>query len=123
MDKKTSFVWSLGTGLMFVVLSLVVFLSGMGGMSSEVSIIDYVIIFLAGVLIGVILIYFLRRSESPSVSRATWIAFVISLPFTMFGILFGGIVGGIGIFLLSVSPAAFIIGMGYYLGRAFARKS
>ena len=122
MDKKTSFVWSLGTGLMFVVLSLAV-LSGLGGMSSEVSIIDYVIIFLAGVLIGVILIYFLRRSESPSVSRATWIAFVISLPFTMFGILFGGIVGGIGIFLLSVSPAAFIIGMGYYLGRAFARKS
>jgi len=122
MDKKVSFVWSLATGLMFVVLSLVAFVFGLGGLNADVSIIDYVIIFLAGTLIGVILVYFLRRSESLAIYKATLIAFVISLPFTMFGILFGGILGGIGVFLLGVSPAVFIIGVGHYLGRAFSRK-
>ncbi len=122
MDKKVSFVWSLATGLMFVVLSLIAFVFGLGGLNADVSIIDYVINFLAGTLIGVILVYFLRRSESLAIYKATLIAFVISLPFTMFGILFGGILGGIGVFLLGVSPAVFIIGVGHYLGRAFSRK-
>ena len=122
MDKKVSFVWSFAIGLMFVLLSLAAFYFGLGGLNANISIIDYVIIFLAGVLIGVVLIYFLRRSELPAVSRATLIAFVISLPFAMFGILFGGILGGVGVFLLGVSPAVFIIGLGYYLGRAFSRK-
>jgi hypothetical protein len=122
MDKKVSFIWSFGIGLMFVVLSLLVFLLGLGGVSADISIIDYVIIFLAGTLIGVVLVYFLRRSELPAVSKSTLIAFVISLPFAMFGFIFGGIVGGIGILVLGVSPAVFIIGVGYYLGRAFAGK-
>ena len=122
MDKKLSFIWSLATGLMFVILSLVAFLLGFGGANADVSAIDYVIIFLAGVLIGIVLIYFLRRSEHPAVYRATVVAFVISLPFTMFGMLFGGILGGIGVFLLGVSPAVFLIGVGYYLGRAFSGK-
>ncbi len=122
MDKKISFVWSLGVGVLFVVLSLGVFLLGLGGLNADVSAANYVMIFLAGVLIGVVVVYFLRRSETPSVYRATLIAFIGSLPFAMFGIIFGGIVGGIGIFLLGVSPAVFIIGVVYYLARAIVRK-
>lgn len=122
MEKKVSFIWVPVIGLTFVVLSLIVFLSGLGGLKADVSITDYVIIFLAGALIGVVLVYFLRRSELPAVYRSTIIGFVASLPFTLFGILFGGVVGGIGILLLGVSPAVFMIGVGYYLGRAFSRK-
>ncbi len=122
MDKKTSFIWSLGVGLLFVVLSLLTFLLRFGGLNTEAPLTDYVIIFLAGTLIGVVLVYFLRRSELPVVFRATWIAFVVSLPFAVFGMIFGGIVGGIGILLLGVSPSVFIIGVGHYLGRAFAKK-
>ncbi|MBK8428556.1 MAG: hypothetical protein IPL27_22545 [Lewinellaceae bacterium] len=122
MNKKVSFIWSLGTGLMFVVLSLMSFLSGLGGSSADISLVEYVIIFLTGTLIGAVLVYLLRRSESPAVFKVTWIAFVVSLPFAMFGIIFGGIVGGVGIVLLGVSPAVFIIGVGHYLGRAFASK-
>jgi hypothetical protein len=122
MNKKISFVWSLGAGLLFVVLSLGVFLSGLGGMNADVSAADYVMIFLAGALIGVVAVYFLRRSESPSIYRATLIACIVSLPFAMFGVIFGGIVGGIGIFLLGVSPAVFIIGVVFYLARAIARE-
>ncbi len=122
MNKKVSFIWALGTGLMFVVLSLVSFLSGLGGSSADISLIDYVIIFLTGALIGVVLVYLLQRSESSAVFKATWIAFVVSLPFAMFGIIFGGIVGGVGIFILGLSPAVFIIGVGHYLGRIFVKK-
>ena len=64
----------------------------------------------------------LRRSEQPSVFKATLIAFAISVPFALFGITFGGMVGGIGIFFLGVSPAIFITAVGYFIGRAFAQK-
>ena len=122
MNKKVPFIWSLGTGLMFVVLSLMSFLSGLGGSSADISLVEYVIIFLTGTLIGAVLVYLLRRSESPAVFKVTWIAFVVSLPLAMFGINFGGIVSGVGIVLLGGSPAGFIIGVGHYLGRAFASK-
>lgn len=122
MNNKISFVWSLAAGLLFIILSLVMSAFGAGGLNSDVSITDYVVIFLAGMLTGAVLIYFLRRSASPSVSRAALIAFLLSLPFAMFGIAFGGLVGWIGIFLLSVSPSIFLTGVGYYLGRAFAGK-
>lgn len=122
MDKKISFLWSLGIGLLFFVLSLVVFLFGFGNLNTETPVINYAVIFLAGTLIGVVLVYFLRRSEQPSVFKAVLVAFVISLPFAMFGFIFGSMVGGIGIFLLGVSPAVFMIGVGHFLGRAFVRK-
>ncbi len=122
MDKKVSYLWSFGIGLMFVVFSLVAFLSGLGGETAEMSILNYLIIFLSGATIGLVLVYFLRRSDQPVVFNATLIAFAIGLPFAMFGIIFGGIVGGVGIFLLGVSPAAFITGLGYYIARTFTGK-
>lgn len=122
MDKKVSFLWSLGVGLLFVVLSLLMFLFRFSNLNADAPISDYVVIFLAGTLIGAALVYFLRRSEQQSVFRGTLISFVVSLPFALFGVTFGGMVGGIGIFLLGASPAIFIIGVGYYLTRAFAKK-
>lgn len=122
MEKKVSFLWALGVGLLLVVLNLILFLFGFGAMSEDAPLTDYLTIFLSGALIGVALVYFLRRSDQKSTFNATLTAFVVSLPFAMFGVAFGGIVGEIGIFLLGVSPAVFLIGLGYYLGRAFARK-
>jgi uncharacterized membrane protein YjjP (DUF1212 family) len=122
MDKKISFIWSLGVGLLFVVSSLVIFLTGFGDLNIESPLVNFVIIFLSGTLVGAVLVYLLRQSERPIVFRATVIAFVISLPFALFGLVFGGIVGGIGLFLLGVSPSVFITGTGHYLGRAFSRK-
>lgn len=122
MDKKISFLWAFGAGALFLVLSLVMLLFGFGNLNSQAPIVDYVIVFLTGTLIGVALVYFLRRSEQPSVFKATLIAFAISVPFALFGITFGGMVGGIGIFFLGVSPAIFITAVGYFIGRAFVKK-
>lgn len=122
MDKKISFVWSLGTGLLFLVLGLVIFLSGFGNSDAQAPLMNYVMVFLAGTLIGAVLVYFLRLSEQAALFKVTLIAFAISLPFAIFGLVFGGVVGGIGLFLLVVSPSVFIIGLGHYLGRIFIRK-
>lgn len=121
MEKKVSFLWALGVGLLFVVLIVLTFLFRFGSLNTEAPLTDYVMIFLAGALIGVTLVYFLRRGGAKPVFNATLIAFVISLPFALFGMVLGGVVGGIGVFFLGVSPAVFIIGVGYYLGRAFAK--
>ncbi len=122
MDKKVSFLWALAVGLLFIVLNLVLFLLRFGVSNTEASLIDYVMIFLAGALIGTVLVYFLRRSVNKTVYNSTLIAFVFSLPFALFGMMFGGVVGGIGIFLLGVSPSVFITGIGYYLSSALAKK-
>ncbi len=122
MEKKVSYIWALGVGLLLVVLNLLLFLFRFGDMNTEAPLTDYLVIFLAGGVIGAALVYFLRRSETKSIFNATLTAFVIGLPFAMFGTMFGGIVGWIGILLLGISPAVFLIGLGYYLSRAFARK-
>ena len=121
MDKKISFLWALGVGLLFVILNLLTFLFRFASLNEEAPSTNYVMFFLAGSLIGVALVYFLRRSAAKPVFNTVLTAFVISLPFALFGMMFGGVVGGIGIFLLGVSPAVFIIGLGYFLGRAFAK--
>ncbi len=122
MNKKPSFFWALAVGLLFPVLQVVIFLIRFGRLDTEAPITDYLLFFLAGSLIGVALIYFLRRSETQSVFNATLVAFIISLPFALFGMVVGGVVGVVGIFLLGVSPAVFITGVGYFIGRAFAKK-
>ena len=122
MDKPISYLWSLGSGVLFLVLSIILFLLGFESLSIQISYSDYAVIFLAGVMVGAILVYFLRRSEQSFVFRSVLIAFALSLPFAMFGVVFGAVIGGIGIFLLGVSPAVFIIGIGFFLGNAIARK-
>ena len=122
MGTKPSFLWALAVGLLFPVLQVLISLIRFGQPDPEAPFTDYVWFFLAGALIGAGLIYFLRRSENESIFRAVLIAFVISLPFASFGMVFGGILGVIGVLFLGVSPALFIIAVGYFIGRAFARK-
>ncbi len=122
MDKKPSFLWALAVGLLFPVLQVLVFLVRFGRLDPEAPASDYLWSFLGGALIGAGLIYFLRRSETQNVFRAVIIAFVISLPFALFGMFLGGVLGLIGVLFLGVSPSVFIIGLGYFIGRAFTRK-
>jgi len=122
MDKKPSFLWALLVGAVFTILEIVIFILFSGGMKSDASIVDYIIYFITGALIGVGLIYFLRRSKYRGVARVVWIGFAVSLPFALFGMIFGSMIGSIGVLMLSVSPALFITGVGYFLGRVFVKK-
>jgi hypothetical protein len=122
MDKKPSFLWALAVGLVFPVLQVLIYLVRFGGLNPEAPLTDYLLFFLGGVLAGAGLIYFLRRSQTPGTFRAVIIAFVISVPFAMFGMVVGGLMGVVGVLLLGVSPSVFITGVGYLLGRAFSKK-
>jgi hypothetical protein len=122
MEKKPSFLWALAVGLLFLILQVVIFLIRFGKVDTEAAFTDYLGFFIAGALIGLGLIYFLRRSKTAGVFRAVIIGFVIGLPFGVFGMVLGGTVGMIGVIMLSVSPSVFITGVGYFLGRALTKK-
>ena len=122
MDKKPSFLWALAIGLVFPVLQVLIYFVRFGSLNPESPVTDYLLFFLGGALAGAGLIYFLRRSETPGTFRVVIIAFIISMPFAMFGMVMGGLMGVVGILLLGVSPSVFITGVGYFLGRAFSKK-
>lgn len=122
MDKKPSYLWALAAAALFAILQAVILLVRTGSMTTGSPLSDYLIYFLAGALIGVGLVYLLRRSETPRTVRGTIVGFVIGMLFALFGMIVGGMVGGIGVLFLSVSPALFFTGVGYFIGRAFSKK-
>ena len=83
---------------------------------------NYLFFFIAGTLIGLGLIYFLRRSENKSTYRATIIGFIVGIPFAVFGMLLGGLAGPFGVIFLGMSPGVFTTVVGYFLGRTFSKK-
>lgn len=118
MDKKPSFVWALAIGILFPVLQVVIFFLRFQNINPDAGLTDYLYFFIAGLLIGLILIYFLRRSESSAAYRGTIIGFVIGIPLALLGMLFGGLLGAFIAILFSVSPNIFTIAVGYFIGRA-----
>lgn len=121
MDKKPSFAWALVVGALFPVLQLLLFALRFNSINTEVSPMDYLVFFVGGLLIGLALIYFLRRAQTRGASRASIIGFVIGLPFSLFGMMLGGLIGPVGAIFLGISPGIFAIIVGYYLGRAFSK--
>lgn len=121
MDKKPSFLWALAIAVAFPILQALIFFLRFQSINTESQFTDYLFFFLAGLLIGLGLVYFLRRSESTSASRGTWIGFLIGVPLALIGMLFGGLMGAFGIVFLSVSPNLFTIAVGYFIGRGLGK--
>jgi hypothetical protein len=117
MNKKPSFLWAIAVGLFFPILQIIIFFLRFQRLNPEASFSDYLFFFVAGLIIGLALIYFLRRSETRKNYNATIAGFVISIPFALIGMLLGGLMGGFGIILFSISPAIFVIGIAYFIGR------
>jgi hypothetical protein len=122
MDKKPSFLWAFAVGILFVVLQIAVYFLRFNNINPEASAADYLFFFIGGTLIGLGLIYFLRRSENKATSNATLIGFVLGIPFALFGMLLGGLAGPFGSIFLSMSPGIFMIAVGYFLGRTFSKE-
>lgn len=122
MNKKPSFTWALVVGAAFPILQVLIFILRLQNINSESQFSDYLFFLVAGSLIGLGFIYFLRRSDSHSASRGTWIGFIIGIPLALIGMLLGGLMGAFGIIFLSVSPAIFVMGIGYFIGKAIGKK-
>jgi hypothetical protein len=122
MDKKPSFLWALGIGAVFPLVQVLIYLLRFGRFNPYAQPIEYVYFFAAGALAGVSLIYFLRRSDSTALSRAVIIAFVLGIPFGLFGMIMGGLLGPLGMLLFGVSPIVFVTAVGYFIGRMLSRR-
>lgn len=122
MDKKPSFLLAFAVGILFVVLQIVIFFLRFNNLNPDASIVDYLFFFIGGTLIGLGLIYFLRRGENKGTRQATIIGFIIGIPFAVFGMLLGGLAGPFGVIFLGMSPAVFTTAAGYFLGRTFSKK-
>lgn len=122
MDKKPSFLLAFAVGILFVVLQVVIYFLRFNTINPDASIVDYLFFFIGGTLIGLGLVYFLRRSENKGTRQATIIGFIIGIPFAVFGMLLGGLAGPFGVIFLGMSPAVFTTAAGYFLGRTFSKK-
>ncbi len=122
MDKKPSYLWALATGLGFPILQVLIFLLRFGSLNTDSPVTDTIFFFIAGALIGLVLIAALRRCESVGAYRATLVGFAIGIPFVLFGMVMGGLMGPLGSIFLGVSPGVFFIAIGYFIGRVFFRK-
>ena len=119
MMKKPSYLWGLGIGVIFPLLARLIAAFQKGGQGSPSALVDYAVMFIAGALIGAGLVYLLRKCTTPGAFRTVVIFFLVSVPLALFGMIVGGSVGGIGLIILSVSPALFQTGLGYLFGRLF----
>jgi hypothetical protein len=122
VDKKPSFLWSLVIGILFPILAVVYFLLRFQRWNTDAAAIEYLFFYISGTLIGLGLIYFLRRSDNRNVQRATIIGFIAGIPFALFGMVMGGLGGPLGAIILGMSPGIFMTAMGYFLGLAYSRK-
>ena len=121
MDKKPSFLWALAIGLAFPILQALIFLIRFNTLTAGASATDYIFFFIGGSLIGLALIAALRRCETRGAYRAALIGFAIGLPFALFGMVIGGMLGPVGGIIFSVSPGVFFILVGFLIGRAVFR--
>jgi hypothetical protein len=122
VDKKPSFLWALAIGVLFPVIQVVTFLLRFHHWNTEAALVDYLFFYISGTLIGLGLVYFLRRSENRNVQRATLIGFVVGIPFVLFGMIIGPLAGPLGGIILGMSPGIFMTAVGYFLGLAFSKK-
>ena len=122
MNKKPSFLWIVAVGVLFVVLQVLLYFFRFNSLNPDAPASDYLFFFIGGVIIGLGLIYLLRRSENKATYRGTLIGFVIGIPFALFGMLLGGLVGPLGSILFSMSPGIFMTTVGYFLGHTFSKK-
>jgi hypothetical protein len=122
MNKNLSYKWAFAVALFFPVLQIVIFYFRFQRMNAEASFTDYLAFFISGLLIGLALIYLLRRSETTSASRCTIIGFIIGIPLALVGMMVGGLTGAFGAVLFSISPSIFVMLIGYVIGRARGQK-
>lgn len=109
-------------GLVFPILQALIYLLRFGNLNGGAPVTDYIFFFVSGALIGLALIAALRRCETARAYRAILIGFVVGIPFALFGMIVGGLIGPLGGVLFSASPGIFFVVVGYLVGRVFFKK-
>ena len=122
MLKKVSPYWSLLVGLLTIAGQVVTFYIRFGRWNTNVFILDYLLIFLAGALGGWILIYFMNRQSSSDARFVVLFAFLLASPIALFLMIAGGLLGIPGILLLPQIPWALFVWIGSFVGKRLSRS-
>ena len=120
--KTVSYYWAMLVGLLTIVAQVVTFYLRFGRWNTDAFIVDYLIIFLAGALGGLILIYFLNRQSSSDARWIVLIAFLLASPLALFMMIGGGLLGLLGILTLPQIPWALSTWLGSLIGKRISRS-
>jgi hypothetical protein len=120
--NRIPFQWALLVGLLAIAAQAVTFYLRFDRWNTDAFIVDYLLIFLAGALGGLILIYFLNRQPSLDARFVVVIAFLLASPIALFMMIGGGLLGIPGILILPQIPWAFFTWIGSFVGRRLTRS-
>ena len=95
--KKVPLYWALVVGLLAIAAQVVWFFFRFGHWNIDASGTECLLFFLAGIVGGVMLIYFLNRQVSIVQRQVVLIAFLLASPVAVFVMLLGGWFGPLGI--------------------------
>ena len=120
--KKISPYWALVVGLLVVAGQVITFYIRFARWNTNALFLDYLLIFLAGTLGGLILIYFQSRQPSADARFIVTIAFLLASPLAMFMMIAGGLLGVLGILLFPQIPWVLFSWIGSLVGRRISRE-
>lgn len=119
--KKVSLLWAIVVGLLTLLAQIVTFYARFGRWNTDSTFVDYLLFFVAGMLGGWILMYFLNRQASAAARRAVLIAFLLASPVALLMMVLGGLIGWIGVLIYPQIPWALFAWIGSSVGRLVAR--
>ena len=120
--KKVSLVWAFVVGLLVVAAQVLTFYIRFGRWNTNAFFVDYLLIFFAGTLGGLILIYFLNRQPSSDARFIVTIAFLLGSPLALIMMIAGGLLGVLGILIFPQIPWALFTWIGSLVGRRVSRR-
>jgi hypothetical protein len=120
--KKVSWYWALLVGLLVVAAQVITFYIRFGRWNTNAFIVDYLLIFLAGALGGLILIYFLNRQPSSDARFIVTIAFLLATPLALIMMIAGGLLGIPGILIFPQIPWALFSWIGSLVAKRVSRR-
>jgi hypothetical protein len=120
--KKVSLVWAFVVGLLVVAAQVITFYIRFGRWNTNAFFVDYLLIFFAGTLGGLILITFLNRQPSSDARFIVTIAFLLGSPLALIMMIAGGLLGVLGILIFPQIPWALFTWIGSLVGRRVSRS-
>lgn len=119
--KRISPYWAALAGLLTIIAQVITFYIRFGNWNTHAFVVDYLLMFSAGTLGGVILIRFLNRQASSEARWIVLIAFLLGSPIALYTMILGGIFGLLGIVILPQIPWALFAWLGSRVGSVVAR--
>ena len=120
--KKLPLYWSAVVGLVTVIWQTLSYYIRFDKWNEFAGITDYLAFFGAGVLGGLILIFFLNRQATSKGWWVVMIAFALATPVAMIFILGGGLLGFIGTLIFPQIPWGISTWLGSLVGKFLAKR-